>query len=263
MNSRRKGFTLIELLVVTGIIALLIGIIVPSLASGRQAAKRVVCASNLRSICLALVFYADSNDDWLPPGVQTLDDSRDRLDLSANTLYYRELDYDLPAILGPYVGEDALNCPGPRLGRYEGVDAFTDAAYSNYLFLWRAANSYPVKGYKKLGMAPPEAEAVVDMTWTMYADGGWLSGFNHIRHGFDAPKTAYVAASPDDAVATQYVASSQYWAPTLRPVHGMNAGYFDGSVQWAKRERLAWRGRGRLNNADLANSQVWLPTSLR
>ena len=134
--------------------------------SGRQAAKRVVCASDLRSICLALVFYADSNDDWLPPGVQTLDDSHDRLDLSANTLYYRELDYDLPAIIGPYVGEDALNCPGPRLGTYQEPDEATEAIHSNYLFLWRAANSYPVKGYKQLGMAPPAAEAVVDMTWT-------------------------------------------------------------------------------------------------
>ena len=259
MSSQRKGFTLIELLVVTGIIALLIGIIVPALASGREAAKRVVCGSNLRAICLALVFYADSNDDWLPPGVQTVDESYDRLDLSANTLYYRELYYDLPAILGPYVGADALNCPSPRLGTYDGADAVTEAVHSNYLFLWRAANSYPVEGYKKLGMAPPDAEAVVDLTWTMDEGGGWLSGFNHIRTGFDAPRTAYVASSPDDAVATQYVASSGYWAPTLRPLHGLNAGYFDGSVQWVKRERLTMRGAGRLNNANLANSSVWLP----
>jgi prepilin-type N-terminal cleavage/methylation domain-containing protein len=263
VSSRRKGFTLIELLVVTGIIALLIGIIVPSLASGRKSAERVVCAGNLRSICLALVFYADSNDDWLPPGVQTVDESHDRLDLSANTLYYRELDYDLPSILGPYVGEDALNCPGPRKGTYEGVDAATEAAYSNYLFLWRAANSFPIKGYKKLGMAPPEAEAVVDMTWLTYDGGRWLAGFNHIRHGFDAPRRAYVAARPDDAVATQYVASSRYWSPTLKPVHGLNAGYFDGSVQWVKMERLDYEDHGPLNNADLASSKVWLPKRLR
>ena len=257
MSSRRKGFTLIELLVVTGIIALLIGIIVPSLASGRQAAKRVVCASNLRSICLALVFYADSNDDWLPPGVQTLDEWHDRVDLSANTLYYRELDYDLPAILGPYVGEDALNCPGPRLGTYQEPDEATEAVHSNYLFLWRAANSYPVKGYKKLGMAPPWAEAVVDMTWTMYKGGEALAGFNHIRHGYEVPRRAYVAAYQDDVVATQYIG----WS--LRPADGMNVGYFDGSVQWVKREPGAWRAGGRLNNADLANSKVWLPDSLR
>jgi len=263
VSWRRKGFTLIELLVVTGIIGLLIGIIVPSLAAGREGAKRVVCASNLRSICLALVFYADSNDDWLPPGVQTLDEWHDRLDLSANTLYCRELGYELPALLGPYVGEDALNCPGPRLGTYEAPDEATEAIHSNYLFLWRAANNHPVEGYKQLAMAPPRAEAVVDMTWKVYKDGRCLAGFNHIRQGFDVPRMAYVAARPDDPVATQYVASSLYWGPTLRPVHGMNAGYFDGSVAWVKRGPGAWRTCGRLNNADLANSRVWLPVSLR
>jgi prepilin-type processing-associated H-X9-DG protein len=61
------GFSLIELLVVIGIVALLIGILLPVLAGARQSAQRVTCSSNLRQLGLIVTTYTNDSDDQFPP----------------------------------------------------------------------------------------------------------------------------------------------------------------------------------------------------
>lgn len=67
MKNKRDAFTLVELLVVISIIALLLSILMPSLAKVREMAKRTVCASQLHNMSLGLITYDVSNKQ-LPPG---------------------------------------------------------------------------------------------------------------------------------------------------------------------------------------------------
>ncbi|MEW6250056.1 MAG: type II secretion system protein [Planctomycetota bacterium] len=61
-----KGFTLIELLVVIAIIALLVSILLPSLAQAREQAKTVKCGTGLQQIGLAMRYCMDENKGHVP-----------------------------------------------------------------------------------------------------------------------------------------------------------------------------------------------------
>lgn len=65
-SDRRPAFTLIEILVVVAIIALLVAILLPSLAAARRQSQVLYCSANLKTIAQATYFYCESNQQFLP-----------------------------------------------------------------------------------------------------------------------------------------------------------------------------------------------------
>lgn len=62
VECRGHAFTLVELLIVVAMIAVLVALLLPALAGGKEGAKQIQCASNLRQLGLAGQMYFDDHD---------------------------------------------------------------------------------------------------------------------------------------------------------------------------------------------------------
>src|SRR5215212_2164976 len=95
------GFTLVELLVVIGIIAVLIGLLLPALNRAREQSKRAGCLANLRTLGQSMIIYANSFKDRLPNSNPP------------NTAYdYDAINFVLVSFARDYVGSAGVfHCP--------------------------------------------------------------------------------------------------------------------------------------------------------
>lgn len=101
----RRSFTLVELLVVISIIAILMALLLPTLQSARDVAKRAHCMSNLRQIALGSMNYAN---DWKGYGMGS----------TQNWLYARSIKPGVTADgylwSAPPLSPDGANCAVKR-----------------------------------------------------------------------------------------------------------------------------------------------------
>jgi prepilin-type N-terminal cleavage/methylation domain-containing protein/prepilin-type processing-associated H-X9-DG protein len=94
-QSHSYAFTLMELLVVVTVVAILVGMLIPSLTGRHHGARRIKCVNNLKNVGLAVRIYAVDNNDHFPWEIPDTNGAVNINYLSDPTEYIRILSNEL------------------------------------------------------------------------------------------------------------------------------------------------------------------------
>ena len=177
VGPTRCGFTLVELLVVIGIIAVLVGMLLPALSRAREAGKSAQCLSNLKQMNLAFIMFANENRGQLPQiGSAGTGSMSATIDGSPQTVLIRwfgglygspQRFYPEASMLAPYWGTASVGgCPSLDLDefsrpQYGPVDYAYNSIFARHKD-WAAGGSLRTGfGVKITQVRNPTGKAVI------------------------------------------------------------------------------------------------------
>lgn len=227
----RRGFTLIELLIVIAIISILAALLMPVFATARENARRASCASNLKSIGLAVAQYTQDYDEMYPlaiagqPGPGTYTTQTDPAlpgqkflvsDGAVSGHWVTWMD-----MLQPYIRNTQIfACPDTH------IKITASYGYNSALSGWRRGSYGGGASWQPMALSEVKrpAETVLALDYN--------SGYSIYANGFEY---GLWSSSPQ---------------PVLWPhLDGGNICYADGHVKWVKRLEAATTSGGWSNRA--------------
>ena len=255
-NHPNIGFTLVELLVVIAIIALLMGILLPTLGRVRRLGYRIVCMSNVRRLGVSMMLYLGDNDDCFPP-----DRIRDNSQSVSVGPYIRKkprwiwyLNEGMGYVINPYkydtqeafsaaleMDNDYFICPSLKNDAY--VRSIRNGAYGyNYQYLSSTrtgpSGSYVNYPNKSLMIKKPASTVV-------FCDSRG-AGIPHGEHAYlvDPPKMAVSKGakyfSPKSPGITPVGGADRYSPADARHLGKVNAAFLDGHAKALTYEELGY-----------------------
>lgn len=183
----RDAFTLVDTLVSILVIAVLIGLLLPSLRGAQETARRVACSSNVRQIGIGLAMYADQERGVLPGSVYLRPGAFGPRTAPVNEMMTLRVAPGSQGLFGQ--AWDGLGflyskefLPAPRL--YYCPSHRGENPYSKYASLWpgedRLVGNYHYRGRGKNGT--PVLAAIDPQTTALVADG--LRSRTDLNHTF-------------------------------------------------------------------------------
>jgi len=224
-RANRLAFTLVELLVVIGIIAVMIGILLPTLQKARKAANSAKCLSTVRQLGIAFVMYTQQHKRSIPYyNINTADAEELGLWIGQLRNVYSKVDSSrfCPEATSPSVFPTGVG--DPREGTGTAFTAWGPSA-GKYKFMGKQSGSYAFNG------------------WLYYynADRTSRGGGGNLEN--DYYKAPVVKRSADVPVFADSIWVDAWPQPTDTPPQNLTAGGYGSGNSMMGRFCIARHGR--------------------